>query len=235
MIPPRKLPKPYYDDGRGIVFYHGNGILCSLVTADRVITDPFYGVGLAAQKVGRTRADGSRVGTNIERISGYENTDDTPDNVVKIVIPIINICIAKFKTVVVTPRTRCMFKYPEPSDIGSVFLPAGCGFARWGFTSSQPILYYGTDPYMPKNKKPNSFESTAISERNGHPCPKPIKWMTWLVNRCSIQGEIILDPFMGSGTTLRAAKDLGRKAVGIDIEEKYCEIAARRLQQEVLL
>jgi site-specific DNA-methyltransferase (adenine-specific) len=57
--------------------------------------------------------------------------------------------------------------------------------------------------------------------------------MTWLVGLCSEPGDLILDPFAGSGTTGRAAKDLGRKCTMIEREEKYCEIAAKRLSQQV--
>lgn len=70
--------------------------------------------------------------------------------------------------------------------------------------------------------------------KNEHPTTKPIRLMKDLVSLFSNSGEMILDPFMGSGTTLRAAKDLGRRAIGIELNERYCEIAARRMGQEVL-
>lgn len=68
-----------------------------------------------------------------------------------------------------------------------------------------------------------------------HPTQKPTSLMRFLIERSSQTGEVVLDPFMGSGTTLRAAKDLGRRAIGIELEERYCEIAVKRLAQAVLL
>lgn len=67
----------------------------------------------------------------------------------------------------------------------------------------------------------------------GHPAVYPLELAAWMINLVCASGARVLDPFMGSGTTLRAAKDLGRKAIGIEVEERYCEIAARRLSQEV--
>jgi site-specific DNA-methyltransferase (adenine-specific) len=66
-----------------------------------------------------------------------------------------------------------------------------------------------------------------------HECLDPTQKPLKLIRKFADDAGLILDPFMGSGTTLRAAKDLGRKAIGIEIEEKYCEIAAKRLSQEV--
>ena len=81
---------------------------------------------------------------------------------------------------------------------------------------------------------PNGTIVSANREVDDHPCPKPVPVYSWLIAELCQDDGIVLDPFMGSGTTLQAAKNIGRRAVGIEKEERYCEIAARRLQQSVL-
>jgi site-specific DNA-methyltransferase (adenine-specific) len=71
------------------------------------------------------------------------------------------------------------------------------------------------------------------AQRGGHPTAKPIGLMQWLLKKCKPEW-VVADPFAGSGSTLVAAKRLGRHAVGVELEERYCEIAARRLSQGVL-
>ena len=70
-----------------------------------------------------------------------------------------------------------------------------------------------------------------IPRANDHPTLKPVALMAHFIYLHSNEGNVVLDPFMGSGTTLRAAKDLNRHAIGIEIEERYCEIAAKRMAQ----
>lgn len=72
------------------------------------------------------------------------------------------------------------------------------------------------------------------SQGEGHPTSKPLTLAARLVRLFTSPGDTILDPFAGSGTTLRAAKDEGRKAIGVELDERYCELIARRLSQDTL-
>ncbi len=96
---------------------------------------------------------------------------------------------------------------------------------RRPFNSSKALPY--TDVW-------NHRTVNAAATDGKHPAQKPLTIMADIVDLSSRRGDTVLDPFAGSGTTLRAAKDLGRKAIGIEIDERYCEIAAKRLGQEVL-
>lgn len=208
---------PYYDQD-GITIYHGDcREMVESLPSGVLITDPPYGVNFA----GKT-SKFSRVPEG-----GYTIGDDP-----EVGPSIVSLMVPRVVRGVVFSGIRRMFDYPRPADIGCVFCPAGAGNGPWGWTLFNPVLYYGTRPKG--GRFPASMTAYDISERNGHPCPKPIRWMRWAVAISTEAADVVLDPFMGSGTTLRAAKDLGRRAIGVEIEERYCEIAAKRLSQGVL-
>lgn len=83
-----------------------------------------------------------------------------------------------------------------------------------------------------RNRSSQQFQET--QDAMPHPAPRHLKHVKWLVQWFSDGGDTVLDPFAGTGTTLVAAKDMGRKAIGIEIEERYCELTATRLTQGVL-
>jgi len=183
---------------------------------DLVLTDPPYGVGFQGKATKHTTAGG-----------GYAGGDSS------IGPAVVAAALEIASRGAVFPGIRLMSAYPTPVDVGCVYCPSGAGVGPWGFICYHPILFYGKRPGGPRS--PSSIQSFATSDNaGGHPCAKPVRWLTWLVGLASLEDETILDPFAGSGTTLRAAKDLGRRAIGIEIEERYCEIAARRMAQEVL-
>ncbi len=220
--------KPYYEDtASGIVIYHGDcrEVLPTLVeSVDLVLTDPPYGIDGSSGTINKARGNGNYFAEFI----------DNTENVRLVIVPVIEGLIAVVRCVVVTPGNNNMMLYPQPDSFGAFYQPASVGLQVFGNADAQPILYYGKNARGRNMGVPCSYRLTESAERNGHPCPKPIKAWRVLLSNISLQHQIVLDPFMGSGTTLRAAKDLGRKAIGIELEERYCEIAAQRLSQETL-
>ena len=218
--------KPYYQE-ENITIYHGDclDIIPQLEPLDLVLTDPPYGVMLGEANTGQERETGRQK---------YTRFSDTPEYVVEKVIPAFKMSLKISARGIVTPGNRNAWLYPTPTDFGVWYNPAGVIRGKWGFILARLILYYGVDPYTGRGSTPSSTTGlTGGLKGIDHPCPKPLKFMQWLLVRGSKPGEIVFDPFMGSGTTLVAAKELGRKAIGIEIEEKYCEIAVDRLKQEV--
>lgn len=217
---------PYYEEA-GITIYHGD---CRDLIADLsfsvTVTDPPYGVNL-----------GAYTGTSRYFNTPYASMEDTPEFIESVCVPAIKMCLDKSPQLAMTPGNKCMFMYPKPDDIGVWYNPASTNRGRWGFSHVNAFIYfYGKDPHnVGKGMIPNSISGHCDSVAGiGHPCPKPLKFARWLVGRASIKADSILDPFMGSGTTLLAAKNWGRPAIGVDIEEAYCELAANRLRQSVL-
>lgn len=210
----------------GVTLYLGDcrEILPTLGEVDVVVTDPPYGVdGQQNTKTAQRRGG---------RKNDYGTFTDSVEYVRETAVPIIERCVSAGIRVVMTPGNRCVTLYPVPDSFGAIYQPASVGLQPWGRADAQPILYYGKSPFggnaLPGQKC--SYILTEAPEPNGHPCPKPLKFWTKLVASASREGETVFDPFMGSGTTGVAAVNLGRKFIGIEIEERYFSIACKRIE-----
>jgi site-specific DNA-methyltransferase (adenine-specific) len=224
----RLVRAPFYSDDH-VTIYHGNALeILPELKADVMVTDPPYGVNLGKHDGANEKRPGYLVK------AGYDNYDDTPESYRELIVPILSMGIRMHDRAAIFGVVPNLWLLPAPSALGGVYLPAGCGRMPWGFQNLAPVIFYGKAPDLQLGSKATTIRSSDSAEENGHPCPKPVKWMTWLLDLTMRQNETVIDPFMGSGTTLRAAKDLNRRAIGIEINERYCEIAARRMSQGVL-
>jgi site-specific DNA-methyltransferase (adenine-specific) len=219
--------KAYYEHA-GITIYHGDcrEWLPFVRLDDRkvLITDPPYGIELGTTARGHS---------DMEKAT-YDLFDDSLESWLRTVLPALKQYIAGTKRGAVFAGKH-VTHLPEPATIGGIFCPAATGRNPWGFSNLIPVYFYGSQPTITAGSKATMIQSNDTAERNGHPCPKPYEWMSWLVQLATERGvDTVVDPFCGSGTTLLAAKNLGRMAVGWEISERYCEIAAKRLSQEVL-
>lgn len=207
--------KPYYQD-KYCTIYYGDclEILPELPKVDLVLTDPPYGMNFQSNH-------------RINKHDKIKNDDKLP-------LELIKLCINKAeRAAYVFCRWDNLQEMPKPKSV-LVWVKNNWSMGdlkhehgrKW-----EACCFYPKEGHEFIKRIPDVLERNRTGNKL-HPTEKPISLMTQLIE-CNI-GEIILDPFMGSGTTLRASKDLQRKAIGIEIEEKYCEIAAKRLQQEVL-
>jgi site-specific DNA-methyltransferase (adenine-specific) len=241
------LPAPYYDHA-GITIYHADcrDILPHLKPVDLVLTDPPYkmrggnvlikGYGVAPAKkdyssigepwgfsldwIGKLRTNHAVIFCNSYMIGGISACIENA---------MVPVCIFVWKKPNVPPNIRNTPKWD-------------CEFISWFKIPSETnrlALNFKSQLLVVPALQAGCFASERILNGAGdktaaHPTQKPIGLIRPFIENIGIPESTILDPFMGSGTTLVAAKQLGRKAIGIEIEEKYCEIAVQRLAQEVL-
>lgn len=209
--------KEYYKDS-AVTIYHGDcmEILSALGKADLVLTDPPYGVGENAHRIA------SR--TKLAKTTDYGEFDwdkePASDEEIAATMAAAPRCIIWGGNYFKVPPSRGWLVWDKQNS-GNF---ADCELAWTNLKTSVRIFRHLWNGMI------RAGEERGIPRV--HPTQKPTELMRWCLG-FEPTAQTILDPFMGSGTTLRAAKDLGRKAIGIEIEEKYCEIAARRMSQEV--
>ena len=200
-----------------------------LEPVDLVLTDPPYGIGEAAGKNrSRTKPFGSRKdnkntrGTEIKATDyGYREWDNKcidNDDLLMLLSCGEYACCFGGNYYLIAPSS-CWLVWDKVNGKSDF---ADCELAWTNYRGAVRMIKHQWNGMLRKYREPRY-----------HPTQKPLDVIKWAMQLAPKYNSIV-DPFMGSGTTLVAAKQLNRKAIGIEIEEKYCEIAVRRLAQEVL-
>lgn len=211
------MSTPYYE-GDGVTLYLGDCLeVTEWLTADVLVTDPPYGYFVDHRAVRKSPIAGNGDTAARDRVLSLWGV-----------------------------RPACMFgqwKAARPTRTGQVLiwdktdgLGPGRGDLANAFGVSHEEIYLIGD-WRKTGKRQGSVIRTTqgimwLTETSGHPTPKPVALMERLID--AAPPGVIADPFAGSGSTLVAARNLGRKAIGVEIEERYAEIIARRLDQAVL-
>lgn len=211
---------PYYEQD-GIVIYHGRAecVLPTLPPFDLLLTDPPYGISEARGK------NKSRGRLAVAKDFGVSDWDDAPP-------PrwLLDQAIALSRWQVIfggnyfhLPPSKCWLVWDKENGATDF---ADCELAWTNLDKAVRRMTFRwqgmlTEPGVPK-------------EERVHPTQKPEPVMRWALLQAPSDVRTVLDPFMGSGTTLVACKRLGRQAIGIEASEAYCEIAAKRLAQGAL-
>lgn len=214
--------KPYYDHG-GIRIYHGDcreiSVGIDAAAVDLVVTDPPYGVSERTDRLSKGRSV-LAWSHDFPPVYGDDKPFD-PSHLMrfgKVVLFGANYYADKL------PSSPSWIVWDKRDGMASND-NADCELA-WSNVGGPARVF--------RHLWSGMLKASERAENRVHPTQKPVALMAWIVNEHSEPGQTILDPYMGSGPTLRAAKDLGRKAIGIEIEERYCEIAANRLRQSVM-
>lgn len=204
---------PYYQDD-AVTIYHGDAreILPTLGRFDLLLTDPPYGIG----RDGQTPTTGGHGGRKGHVRHGWDDT--RPD-------------AETFALLLASADAAIVWGGNYFADL----LPPTSGWLVWDkgqrINQSDGELAWTSREGALRILTMNRVE--IMRDGSDHPTQKPVALMRWCLTFAP-DAETVLDPFMGSGSTLRAAKSMQKRAVGIERVEAYCEQAARRCSQEVL-
>lgn len=212
----------YYQDDY-VTLYHGNCLeLTDWLDADVLVTDPPYGMAYES-RTGESIANDDAVHSRNAVLTAWGTRPSLVFGTWKVERP-------------ASTRQVLIWDKSEGNGTGAMI------WSPWGMSHEEVYVLGEWPPIEPGGRwreggtparRPGVLRvpnyNTQASNRPNHPTPKPVPLMELLIERCP--SGVIADPFAGSGSTLVAARNLGRRAIGVELEEKYCEIIAKRLAQ----